>query len=1661
MKKLITLMVLVAAFNLVHATTYYSKNNGNPGTVANWSSTRDGSGGAPGGFVTSGDIFVVQGTGNGGTTPHSMITTGTLTIGAGVTLKIEGGATITASNAITISGTFQIDNGGTYIHNNATTVAIFNGTCVFGATSQFTVTSTNSTFIGTGKSISFGHLTINTTSGDITCSGSLASVQGNLTIQSTGSGSFRLGSTQTYTTNIAGNLSMIAGTLSFNTSSGGAPTVSVGGTMTLSGGTLNVCGASGTSVFGITGDVTLNGGNFNGSSNSGGISTTTIGGNLIVSAGTFGMNSSTASNTILNLTGNVTISGTGVLGNSTGGGGGYTMNINGSFNLQANGTFLATGTANSSRVISVHLGGDFNMTGGTFDCSSVLSSTTPYFRFAGGASSATFTQSGGTFTTFYSSNSNRGFDWSIANGKTVTFNNAFTLPIGRTFKDSGTLATTAAITNNGTFTIGGAAATGTFQLNNGGSVAGTALTYATLGKLSYNGTAAQTAAALELPSVNAPNDVTVNNAAGVIIPASFARTIAGALTLTSGNLTLNSNLVVGSVSGAGVSNFIITTSTGGLGRTFAAGSFVFPISSDASHYLPVTITNTGGVSQTYTVAVVSPTTYPTASKAAANNWIITSSGSSASTIEFGWNTADAGATLQSNITSAVAYQSGDGSSWVGQGGSTVAGTPNVTSISGVTNFGNTFWSVAMVIANVNYYNTTGADVTSTANWFTNSDGATGTNPADFTTDGQVFNITHTGATMSTTWTVSGSSAKVVVDAVTFPVSNTLTGTVDVNSGGTLQVQTTTGPTLGTLASGSTVDYNSTASQTVTAGNYSNLIISGNRGGTGIITLPSGTIGVSGILTVSATNIASYITTGNTLSLTGTSVGGGGSITINSLSIGSNITIDAGTTVAIASTAAANAVSITATKVLTVNGKIVNNSTASVFAASVTAASLTIAASGEYEHAINGGTIPTATWATGSTANVTGTTSTIPAGRGQTFSNFIFDCAGLASNVVLGTSPSFAVSNLMTVKRTGASTLQLASSSTQETVNVGSYLQTGGSVYIINNYGGASGGTTRTLNVAGSFTMNNSVANSLFAISNSTAASTRNFTLNVGGDISIGTGSTLEADLADVPNTNLILNGTASQDFTCNGTLGDELITINKASGVVNLLSNISITNALTMTAGQLALGNNNITLVSTASRTATISATALTTPFTYGTGKFVAQRYVPGGKRAFRFLGHPFSTTLDISALTDNILVTGGTGTGGFTASGTNNPSAFWYDPTTGDESPTNDIGWTAFTTTDGSGVGNGWSQYKGIRVLVRGSIADGLSPVTPSAVTIDAGGQLNVGTQNIPVTKGTNSGYNFIANPFASSINLTTVGGNVTLGTNVVTNHYVWDISMGSKGGWVNTAFGSSYVLPSFTGFVVKTSANDNITITENAKTTAAATGTLFRNENTAPQMVRLWVKGNNITWDKFELYYNDESKLAEDKHDGVKFNNSEVNFFSIANNKNHSIDSRPFVKDDIIPMGFTSAALQTYTIKATDYSLPANVELYLKDKFLGTETKLEEGTEYTFSITSNTASQGNDRFELVQKQAPTLTTLVSMFSIKLSPNPAIEKVQVNFSNEEQLPTTIVVTNILGQTVKTINAGNVLSAQVNVDVRKFAKGDYFITINNGKASRTEKLIVQ
>ena len=194
-----------------------------------------------------------------------------------------------------------------------------------------------------------------------------------------------------------------------------------------------------------------------------------------------------------------------------------------------------------------------------------------------------------------------------------------------------------------------------------------------------------------------------------------------------------------------------------------------------------------------------------------------------------------------------------------------------------------------------YYSKSIGNLDVLSNWGTNTDGS-GTNPANFTTANIIYYIRNNATpTIGASWTVSGSSSKVVVGDgtnacnFTIPSSYALsTPAIDVANNATLTIANTTIPTMGTLSSGSTVNYNGVG-QTVASNNYYNLTLSGS----GTKTLQAGTTAISGNLTLngtaSATTVVGLAISGNisigdgtiftaagyALTITGTTTVGGG------------------------------------------------------------------------------------------------------------------------------------------------------------------------------------------------------------------------------------------------------------------------------------------------------------------------------------------------------------------------------------------------------------------------------------------------------------------------------------------------------------------------------------------------------------------------------------------------------------------------------------------------------------------------------------------------------------------------------------------------------------------------------------------------------------------
>ncbi len=208
----------------------------------------------------------------------------------------------------------------------------------------------------------------------------------------------------------------------------------------------------------------------------------------------------------------------------------------------------------------------------------------------------------------------------------------------------------------------------------------------------------------------------------------------------------------------------------------------------------------------------------------------------------GTTSAEIGSTITlgagyTNITSAVTFRFY---------GFNAEGTGGTFSIDNVTFNGSATYTGTIT----GFYSKSTGNLTNVATWGINPDG-TGTQPTNFTDDGQVFHIANRTATvLDADWVVSGTVSKVVVlsgETFIIPTTATLTGLIDVAMTGTLRLENDVLPDLGTMDPyESTVIFAQTTSPYVvpTGTEYWNLVLEG-----GVKTFASGIITVNKILIV--------------------------------------------------------------------------------------------------------------------------------------------------------------------------------------------------------------------------------------------------------------------------------------------------------------------------------------------------------------------------------------------------------------------------------------------------------------------------------------------------------------------------------------------------------------------------------------------------------------------------------------------------------------------------------------------------------------------------------------------------------------------------------------------------------------------------------------------
>lgn len=453
-------------------------------------------------------------------------------------------------------------------------------------------------------------------------------------------------------------------------------------------------------------------------------------------------------------------------------------------------------------------------------------------------------------------------------------------------------------------------------------------------------------------------------------------------------------------------------------------------------------------------------------------------------------------------------------------------------------------------------------------------------------------------------------------------------------------------------------------------------------------------------------------------------------------------------------------------------------------------------------------------------------------------------------------------------------------------------------------------------------------------------------------------------------------------------------------------------------------------------------------------GNVMAQRYSIG-KRCYRLYAHPFSSSIALSQLTDEIDITGSGGaTNGFTPTQSNASSAYWFDPTSADTSASSvNSGWKAFTSANSAD----WDRHELLLLFLRGAKGEGLNgqAYSPSASTFEAVGTINQGQQVVSLAKGSNTTFAAVGNPFPSGVQMNTV----TLGANVGTNYYAWDASVGADGAYVTNPFTLSYILPAYAGFFTTISASTTITFEESDK----AAGGQALHKTTAPaNMIELIISDSNTKWDRLLINLDANAMEVEDTQDAKKLYNPNLDFYTLSKDGARlAVDVRPYNDTKSIPLGLTAYnRYNKYVIKTGMFDIPAGTKLILHDKYLNKKEELKAGTEYWFDVTTDTLSQGNQRFEINMVGKPTthiIEAIERTAQMQLIPNPAHNQVKVSF-DKIQGEAQIIMMSVTGQLVYH-QVMNTTTGSVTIPLANVPNGIYIVELQSKNARFAEKLI--
>jgi hypothetical protein len=166
---------------------------------------------------------------------------------------------------------------------------------------------------------------------------------------------------------------------------------------------------------------------------------------------------------------------------------------------------------------------------------------------------------------------------------------------------------------------------------------------------------------------------------------------------------------------------------------------------------------------------------------------------------------------------------------------------------------------------------------------------------------------------------------------------------------------------------------------------------------------------------------------------------------------------------------------------------------------------------------------------------------------------------------------------------------------------------------------------------------------------------------------------------------------------------------------------------------------------------------------------------------------------------------------------------------------------------------------------------------------------------------------------------------------------------------------------------------------------------------------------------------------------------------------------------EETVVPLGLNGVFNGgSYELKFSNQNTFANAEVKLKDKFINKLYDLKSINNLVFTVTADSNSFGENRFELIFSKSTTglnneLNSSNNNFIV--FPNPANNVLNLSLTTTKEDNYNFAIYNQLGAEISNGNLDFNAKRTHALNIENLSAGVYFIQVKNGKSSQTIKFI--